>query len=348
MFKIKKRVISGKNTPFIIAEMSGNHNGSLATALKIVDLAAKAGADAIKLQTYTPETITMRSSRKEFFIKDKKNMWKNNSLFDLYKKAQTPWAWHKLIFERAKKKKLIFFSSPFDETAVDFLENLNVPLYKIASFENNHYPLLKKVAETGKPIIMSTGLSTLKELKDSVRYLRKNGCKQLALLKCTSSYPANPEDLNLISIQKLRKTFNCEVGFSDHSLGIGAALTAINNGASIIEKHFTIEKNKGVDGFFSSEVTEMRRLKEEAIVAWKARGEVFFGPTKNELRYKKFRRSIYVSQDIKKGDYFTKDNLKVIRPSNGMHPKYFETILGKKSKKSLKLGTPLKKIFIKY
>ena len=348
MFKIKKRVISGKNTPFIIAEMSGNHNGSLATALKIVDLAAKAGADAIKLQTYTPETITMRSSRKEFFIKDKKNMWKNNSLFDLYKKAQTPWAWHKLIFERAKKKKLIFFSSPFDETAVDFLENLNVPLYKIASFENNHYPLLKKVAETGKPIIMSTGLSTLKELKDSVRYLRKNGCKQLALLKCTSSYPANPEDLNLISIQKLRKTFNCEVGFSDHSLGIGAALTAINNGASIIEKHFTIEKNKGVDGFFSSEVTEMRRLKEEAIVAWKERGEVFFGPTKNELRYKKFRRSIYVSQDIKKGDYFSKDNLKVIRPSNGMHPKYFETILGKKSKKSLKLGTPLKKIFIKY
>jgi len=269
-------------------------------------------------------------------------------LWDLYKKAQTPWAWHKLIFERAKKKKLIFFSSPFDETAVDFLENLNVPLYKIASFENNHYPLLKKVAETGKPIIMSTGLSTLKELKDSVRYLRKNGCKQLALLKCTSSYPANPEDLNLISIQKLRKTFNCEVGFSDHSLGIGAALTAINNGASIIEKHFTIEKNKGVDGFFSSEVTEMRRLKDEAIVAWKARGEVFFGPTKNELRYKKFRRSIYVSQDIKKGDYFSKDNLKVIRPSNGMHPKYFETILGKKSKKSLKLGTPLKKIFIKY
>ena len=325
--------------------MSGNHNGSLATALKIVDFAAKAGADAIKLQTYTPETITMRSSRKEFFIKDKKNMWKNNSLFDLYKKAQTPWAWHKLIFERAKKKKLIFFSSPFDETAVDFLENLNVPLYKIASFENNHYPLLKKVAETGKPIIMSTGLSTLKELKDSVRYLRKNGCKQLALLKCTSSYPANPEDLNLISIQKLRKIFNCEVGFSDHSLGIGAALTAINNGASIIEKHFTIEKNKGVDGFFSSEVTEMRRLKEEAIVAWKARGKVFFGPTKNELRYKKFRRSIYISQDIKKGDYFSKDNLKVIRPSNGMHPKYFETILGKKSKKSLKLGTPLKKFF---
>ena len=348
MFKIKKRTISEKNPPFIIAEMSGNHNGSLATALKIVDLAAKAGADAIKLQTYTPETITMRSSRKEFFIKDKKNMWKNNSLFDLYKKAQTPWAWHQIIFERAKKKKLIFFSSPFDETAVDFLENLNVPLYKIASFENNHFPHLKKVANTGKPVIMSTGLATLPEIKESVKYLRKNGCKQLALLKCTSSYPANPEDLNLISIQKMRKIFNCEVGFSDHSLGIGAALTSINNGASIIEKHFTIEKNKGVDGFFSSEATEMKRLKEESSIAWMARGKVFFGATKNEIKYRKFRRSIYISQDIKKGDSFSRDNLKVIRPSNGLHPKYFEIILGKKAKKSLKLGTPLKKIFIKY
>ena len=345
MFKIKKRLISEKKEPFIIAEMSGNHNGSLATALKIVDLAAEAGADAIKLQTYTPQTITMRSSQKEFFIKDKKNMWKNNSLFDLYKKAQTPGAWHKIIFERAKKKKLIFFSSPFDETAVDFLENLNVPLYKIASFESNHFPLLKKVANTGKPVIMSTGLSTLPEIKESVKYLRKNGCKQLALLKCTSSYPANPEDLNLISIQKLRKTFNCEVGFSDHSLGIGAALTAINNGASIIEKHFTIAKNKGVDGFFSSEVTEMRRLKEETTVAFKARGKVFFGPTKNELQYKKFRRSIYISQNIKKGDRFSKDNLKVIRPGLGIHPKYYEFLMGRVVKKNGKKGQPLKKAF---
>ncbi len=347
MFKIKKRLISDKKKPFIIAEMSGNHNGSLAKALKIVDLAAEAGVDAIKLQTYTPETITMRSTRKEFFIKDKKNMWKNNSLFDLYKKAHTPWVWHKAIFERAIKKKLVFFSSPFDETAVDFLENLNIPLYKIASLESNHFPLLKKIAKTGKPVIMSTGLSTLLEIKESVNYLRKNGCKQLALLKCTSSYPANPEDLNLISIKKLKKIFNCEVGFSDHSLGIGAALTAISHGASIIEKHFTIEKNKGVDGFFSSEVTEMKRLKEESIVAWKAKGKVFFGPTKNELQYKKYRRSIYISRDIKKGDYFSKDNLKVIRPGLGLHPKEYEIVIGKKAKKNIKKGSPLKKSLIK-
>ena len=345
MFKIKKKTISGKNTPFIIAEMSGNHNGSLATALKIVDFAAKAGADAIKLQTYTPETITMRSSRKEFFIKDKKNMWKNNSLFDLYKKAQTPWAWHKLIFERAKKKKLIFFSSPFDESAVDFLERLNVPLYKIASFENNHFPLLKKVAKTGKPIIMSTGLATLKELKESVNYLRKNGCKNLALLKCTSSYPANPKDLNLESIHKLKKVFDCEVGFSDHSLGIGAAISAISYGATIIEKHFTLNKLKGVDGKFSSEVEELKMLKKESEVAWQAKGNIFLGPTSSEKKYTKFRRSIYISKQIKKGEKFSKDNLKVIRPAYGLHPKYFDRVIGKVSKKNIHAGTPLKKDF---
>ena len=347
MFKIKKRQISEKNHPFIIAEMSGNHNGSLATALKIVDLAAKAGADAIKLQTYTPETITMRSSRKEFFIKDKKNIWKNNSLFDLYKKAQTPWAWHQKIFERAKKKKLIFFSSPFDETAVDFLENLNVPLYKIASFENNHYPLLKKVAKTGKPVIMSIGLANLKELKDSVKYLKKNGCKKIALLKCTSSYPASPKDLNLKTIKDLKKIFKCEIGFSDHSLGIGAAITAVALGATIIEKHFTLKKNVGVDGKFSSEINEMKMLKEQCDISWQALGKVFYGPTKNEIKYKKYQRSIYISKDIKKDERFTKKNLQVVRPSHGMHPKYFEKVLGRISKKSLTFGTPLKKIFIK-
>jgi pseudaminic acid synthase len=345
MFKIKKRLISEKEKPFIIAEMSGNHNGSLATALKIVDLAAEAGADAIKLQTYTPETITMRASRKEFFITDKKNIWKNNSLFDLYKKAHTPWAWHKKIFERAQKKKLIYFSSPFDESAVDFLEGLNVPLYKIASFENNHFPLLKKVAKTGKPIIMSTGLATLKELKESVNYLRKNGCKNLALLKCTSSYPANPKDLNLKSIHKLKKVFDCEVGFSDHSLGIGAAISAISYGATIIEKHFTLNKLKGVDGKFSSELEELKMLKKESEVAWQAKGNIFLGPTSSEKKYTKFRRSIYISKQIKKGEKFSKDNLKVIRPAYGLHPKYFDGVIGKISKKDIHAGTPLKKDF---
>ena len=347
MFKIQKKVISRNNKPFIIAEMSGNHNGSLRNALKIVDLAAKAGADAIKLQTYTPETITMKSSRKEFFIKDKKNLWKNNSLFNLYKKAQTPWGWHKKIFQRAKKNDLIFFSSPFDETAVDFLENLNVPMYKIASFENNHYPLLKRIAKTKKPIIMSTGLASLNELKEAVEYLRKNGCRQLALLKCTSSYPANPKDLNLITIKKMKEIFKCEVGFSDHSLGIGAAITAVNNGATLIEKHFTLNKKRGVDGSFSSEFNELKNLKSETEVAWKSKGYVFFGPSKNETKFKKFRRSIYISKDIKKNEKFSRDNLKIIRPAFGLSPKYFEKIIGKTSKKKLKAGTPLRKIFIK-
>jgi len=343
MFKIKKRIISQKKSPFIIAEMSGNHNGSLSEALKIVDLASIAGADAIKLQTYTPDTITMKSKRSEFFIKDKKNLWKNNSLYDLYKKAHTPWSWHKKIFERAKKRKLIYFSSPFDETAVDLLEKLNVPLYKIASAENNHFPLLKKVAKTGKPVIMSTGLATLNELKGSVNYLRKNGCKQLALLKCTSAYPAEPKDLNLVTIRRLREIFNCEVGFSDHSLGIGAAITAISYGATIIEKHFTVEKNKGVDGAFSSEVSEMKRLKEESLVSWSSKGKVFFGPTKNEKIFKKYRRSIYVSKNIKKGEVFSNNNIKVIRPSLGLHPKYFTDIIGKISKKDINKGEPFKK-----
>ena len=349
MIKIKSRIISSNHKPFIIAELSGNHNGSLSNALKLVDLAAKSGADAIKLQTFTPETITLNTNKKHFLITDKKNPWKkNHSLFKLYKKAHTPWSWHKKIFERARKKKLIYFSSPFDETAVDYLEKLNVPIYKIASFENNHFPLLKKVAKTGKPVIMSLGLSSLKEVKESVKYLKKNGCKQLALLKCTSAYPADPRDLNLKTIDDLKKIFKCEIGFSDHSLGIGAAITAVSLGATIIEKHFTLKKNVGVDGKFSSEVNEMKMLKEECNISWQALGKVFYGPTKNEINFKKYQRSIFISKDIKKGEKFTTKNLQVVRPSNGMHPKYFETILGKKSKKSLKFGTPLKKIFIKY
>ena len=285
MMKIKTRIISKSHKPFIIAELSGNHNGLIENALKLVDLASMSGVDAIKLQTYTPETITLLSNRRDFLIKDKNNPWKKNqTLFKLYKKAFTPWSWHKKIFERAQKKKLIYFSSPFDECAVDFLEELNVPMYKIASFENNHFPLLKKVAKTGKPIIMSTGLATLKELKESVNYLKKNGCKSLALLKCTSSYPADPKDLNLRAIQKLKKVFGCEIGFSDHSIGIGAAISAINYGATIIEKHFTLNKLKGVDGKFSSEAEELRMLKKESEVAWQAKGNIFLGPTTSSRR----------------------------------------------------------------
>jgi len=347
MFKIGNKIISIKTPPFIIAEMSGNHNGSLKTALKIVDLAAQAGADAIKIQTYTPDTITMKSPRKEFFIGDKKNIWRNNSLYSLYKKAHTPWDWHQAIFDRAKKKKLIYFSSPFDETAVDFLETLNVPLYKVASFENNHFPLLKRIAKTGKPVIMSTGLASLNDIKEAVKYLKMHGCKQLALLKCTSSYPSNPKDLNLLTIKKMKNIFKCEVGFSDHSLGIGAAISAISYGATIIEKHFTLNNHKGVDSKFSSELEELKMLKKESTVAWLAKGKVFFGLTNNEIKFKKFRRSIYVSKNIERGEKFSKNNLKVIRPGFGLHPKYFDQVLGKVSKNKIKLGTPLKKNFIK-
>jgi len=347
MFKIRNKIISIKTPPFVIAEMSGNHNGSLKTALKIVDLAAQAGADAIKIQTYTPDTITMKSSRKEFFIADKKNIWRNNSLYSLYKKAHTPWDWHQEIFDRAKKNKLIYFSSPFDETAVDFLETLNVPLYKVASFENNHFPLLKRIAKTGKPVIMSTGLASLNDIKEAVKYLKMHGCRQLALLKCTSSYPSNPKDLNLLTIKKMKNLFKCEVGFSDHSLGIGAAISAINFGATIVEKHFTLNKYKGVDSKFSSEVEELKMLKKETEVAWQAKGNIFFGPTNNEIKFKKFRRSIYISKNIMKGEAFSKDNLKIIRPAYGLHPKYFDRIVGKISKNNIKLGTPLKKKFIK-
>lgn len=348
MIKIKTRIISKRHKPFIIAELSGNHNGSIQNAFKLVDLAASCGVDAIKLQTYTPETITLFSHKKDFLIKDKKNPWKKSqTLFNLYKKAHTPWSWHKKIFERAKKKNLIYFSSPFDETAVDFLEDLNVPMYKIASFENNHFPLLKKVAKTGKPVIVSTGLATLKQIKETVNCLKKNGCKNFALLKCTSSYPADPKDLNLLSIQQLKRLFNCEVGFSDHSLGIGAAISAISYGATIIEKHFTLNKSKGVDGKFSSEAEELKMLRRESEIVWQAKGKIFFGPTNNETKYEKFRRSIYISKKIKKGEKFSKSNLKIIRPAYGLHPKYFDQIIGKVSKKNIEVGTPLKKNFIK-
>lgn len=348
MIKIKSRKISKSHEPFVIAELSANHNGSLKNALKLVDLASKSGVDAIKLQTFTPESITLNCKKKDFLISDKKNIWKkNNSLFSLYKKAQTPWEWHKQIFEKAKRKNLIYFSSPFDETAVDFLEELNVPAYKIASFENNHYPLLKKVARTGKPVIMSLGLSTLDEIKRSFVYLKKNGCKQIALLKCTSSYPANTKDLNLFTIKDLKKKFNCEIGYSDHSLGIGAAISAVTLGATIIEKHFTLEKNKGVDGKFSIEKNEMQTLKKECTRSWQALGKVYYGPTKNERLYKKYKRSIYVSKLILKGEKFTNENLKIVRPSFGLHPKFYEDIIGKISNSKIEMGTPFKKKYVR-
>ena len=329
-----------KKTPIIIAEMSGNHNGSLKKALEIVKEASKAGADAIKLQTYTAETITINSKSRDFIIHDKKSLWKKERLYNLYKKAHTPWSWHKKIYDLAKKLNLVCFSSPFDETAVDFLEKLNTPFYKIASFEITHLPLIKKVALTKKPMIISTGLASKKEIKEAIKIAKKNGCPQIILLKCTSAYPADITDTNILTIKDLKKSFKCEVGFSDHTLGIGAPLAAISHGAKIIEKHFTISKSdKGVDSAFSMDVKELSSLVTEAKRAYLSLGKVNYKLSSSEKKSKIFRRSIYAKRNIKKGEIFTSDNVKVVRPSYGLSPKYYFKLLGKRSKRQIKKAT---------
>ena len=329
-----------KKTPIIIAEMSGNHNGSLKIALDIVREASKAGADAIKLQTYTAETITLNSKSRDFIIHDKKSLWKKERLYNLYKKAHTPWSWHKKIYDLAKKLNLVCFSSPFDETAVDFLEKLNTPFYKIASFEITHLPLIKKVALTKKPMIISTGLASKKEIKEAIKIAKKNGCPEIILLKCTSAYPADIADTNILTIKDLKKSFKCEVGFSDHTLGIGAPLAAISHGAKIIEKHFTISKrDKGVDSAFSMDVRELSLLVTEAKRAYLSLGKVNYKLSSSEKKSKIFRRSIYAKRNIEKGEIFTSHNIKVVRPSYGLSPKYYFKLLGKRSKRQIKKAT---------
>jgi pseudaminic acid synthase len=339
MLHISNRIISPGTKPFIIAEMSGNHNQSLDRALAIIDAAADCGVDAIKLQTYTPDTITMQGVYK---IDDPNSLWQGKELHQLYKEAYTPWEWHEAIFAHANKKGLICFSSPFDESAVDFLEKLNVPAYKIASFENTHYPLLKKVAQTGKPVIMSTGVINYNDLKESVDYLRQHHCNELILLKCTSTYPASPENTNLLTIPDMRKNFNCEVGLSDHTMGIGVAVASVALGAVVIEKHFTLSRaDGGVDSAFSMEPQEMKLLVEEVHKAWQALGQTCYEPTEKERKSMFFKRSVYISNDIKKGEKISVDNIKVIRPSLGLPPKYYDAIIGKTVNKDLKKGTPL-------
>lgn len=326
--------------PFVIAEMSGNHNQSLDRALQLVDAAAEAGAHALKLQTYTADTITMKSV---YTITDPNSLWYGKELHDLYKEAYTPWEWHKAIFDRAKEKGMIAFSSPFDETSVDFLESLNVPLYKIASFENTHHPLLIKVAKTGKPVIMSTGVSTIAEIDESVRVLRENGCTDLILLKCTSTYPASPINTNLNTIPHLAQLHNCIVGLSDHTTGIGASVAAVALGARVIEKHFTLRRaDGGVDSAFSLEPEELKSLVVETERAFLALGKIQYGIQKAEEKSLFFKRSIYVAEDIAIGELFTEKNLKVIRPGDGLAPKYFFQVIGKKALKSYRKGTPFK------
>lgn len=326
--------------PFIIAEMSGNHNQSLERALAIVDAAADAGVDAVKIQTYTADTMTIDIDTGEFFISDKDSLWKGETLYHLYEKAHTPWEWHKAIFERCKDRGIMGFSTPFDDTSVDFLEDLGVPCYKIASFENLDLPLIRKVARTGKPIIASTGMTTVAELSDLVQTVRENGCTDLTLLKCTSSYPASPEGTNLRTIPHMRELFGCTVGLSDHTLGIGAAVASVALGAAVIEKHFTLSRAEGgVDAAFSLEPAEMAQLVRECRTAALALGTVSYERAEQEQKSLQFRRSLYVVEDMKAGDVFTEKNLRRIRPGMGLSPKYYDIILGKKANCSITRGT---------
>ncbi|CAH0998970.1 Pseudaminic acid synthase [Neolewinella maritima] len=341
-FKIGHFDIGSTHAPFIIAEMSGNHNQSLDRALELVDAAAAAGAHALKLQTYTADTITIDHRGGLFDIADKNSLWAGQNLYDLYKEAHTPWEWHKPIFKRAEELGMVAFSSPFDESAVDFLEELNVPAYKIASFESNHYPLLRKVAATGKPIIISSGASLLDEIYESVRVLREAGAKEICVLKCTSTYPATPENTNLRTIPVFQSLFpDCAVGLSDHTMGIGVSVAAVALGASVIEKHFTLRRaDGGVDSAFSLEPTELAALVTETERAWQGLGGVQLDTQKAEKKSRQFKRSVYVVQDIAEGELLSPDNLRVIRPGDGLAPKFYEQVLGKPARRAWKRGTP--------
>ncbi|MBD8025400.1 pseudaminic acid synthase [Ureibacillus sp. Re31] len=341
--KLKQHEIGPLSKPFIIAEMSGNHNQSLKRALEIVEAAAEAGAHALKIQTYTADTMTLNIENPDFKIDDNDSLWDGQNLYQLYQQAYTPWEWHKPIFDRAKELGMIAFSTPFDETAVDFLEELDVPLYKIASFENTDLPLIKKVASTGKPMIISTGMATLAELDELVKIAIGAGCKDLVLLKCTSTYPATPENTNILTIPHMQQLFeDVQIGLSDHTMGIGVAVASVALGATVIEKHFTLSRaDGGVDSAFSMEPSEMKALVEETERAWQALGKVTYGPTEKEKASLKFRRSIYVCKDIEQGESFSKENIKVVRPGYGLEPKYWDSIIGKISKKKIKAGTPL-------
>ena len=339
---IGQRAIGANHAPFIIAEMSGNHNQSLERALEIVDAAAVAGAHALKLQTYTADTITLNVRNKDFLIDDKKSLWDGSYLHELYQKAYTPWEWHQPIMERAQQHGMVCFSSPFDETAVDFLESLNVPAYKIASFENNHLPLIEKVAKTGKPMIISTGMATISDIEEAVKTARNAGCKDLILLKCTSTYPALPTNTNVLTIPHLKQMFDCQIGLSDHTMGVGVSVAAVAHGATVIEKHFTLNRSDGgVDSAFSLEPDELKSLVVETERAWLSLGQVWYGPTEAEQKSLMFRRSVYFAEDIQAGEVLTAKNLRVVRPGFGLHPRFYQSLLGKRARNNIEKGTPV-------
>jgi pseudaminic acid synthase len=340
--RIADRPLGRGHPPLIIAEMSGNHNQSLKRALEIVEAVSKSGAHGLKIQTYTPDTMTIDLDEREFHISDPNSLWAGTSLYKLYGEAYTPWEWHKPIFDRALELGIVPFSTPFDETAVDFLESLNVPCYKIASFENTDLHLIRRVASTGKPLIISTGMATVAELDETVRAAREAGCKELVLLKCTSTYPATAEDTNILTIPHLRELFGCEVGLSDHTMGVGVSVAAVALGATVIEKHFTLSRaDGGVDSAFSMEPVEMAQLLVETQRAWQALGQVSYGATETEKKSMQFRRSLYVIEDIKAGDKLTRKNVRAIRPGLGLATKYLEQVLGKTVNRDVNRGTAL-------
>ena len=330
----------GSAAPFVIAEMSGNHNQSLERALAIVEAAADAGAHAIKLQTYTADTMTLNVGGPGFIIEDEKSLWNGRTLYELYEEAHTPWEWHEPIMKRANELGMLCFSTPFDETAVDFLEELNVPAYKISSAEITHLPLVKKVASTNKPMFISTGMASAKEIDEVFYTAKMAGCEQVVLLKCTSTYPASPGDTNVLTIPHMRELFGCEVGLSDHTMGVGSAVAAVAHGATVIEKHFTLRRaDGGVDSAFSLEPEEMKQLVIETERAWQSLGKVTYGPTEAEKNSIAYRRSLYISEDMKQGEILNKKNMRIVRPGLGLPPKNYEILLGRKVNQDVKKGT---------
>jgi len=342
MIKIADRLIGPGQRPYLIAEMSGNHNQSLDRALAIVDAAAGAGADAVKLQTYTPDTMTLNVHSAGFVIEDKNSLWAGRQLYDLYKEAYTPWEWHGPIMERAAKHGMHCFSSPFDESAVDFLESLNVPAYKIASFECTDLPLIRKVASTGKPMIISTGMATVAEIDEAVRTARAAGCQEIVLLKCTSTYPATPANTNISTIPHMRDAFGTLIGLSDHTMGVGVSVASVALGACLIEKHFTLARTDGgVDSTFSLEPAEFKQLRVETERAWQSVGSITYGGTVAEEKSRMFRRSLYIAKDMRAGEVLTKENLRIVRPGMGLPPKFFDICLGKHLNRDTTAGTAL-------
>jgi N-acetylneuraminate synthase len=340
--RIQSREIRAGLRPYLIAEMSGNHNQSLDRALKIVDAAATHGAEAIKLQTYTADTMTLNVRMPGFVIDDPESLWAGRQLYELYQEAHTPWDWHRPIMERAASHGIACFSTPFDETAVDFLESLDVPAYKIASFEITDLPLIRRVAATGKPMIVSTGMATVGEIDEAVKTARDAGCRDPVLLKCTSTYPATAASTNISTIPHMRALFGCEVGLSDHTMGCGVAVAATALGATVVEKHFTLcRADGGVDSAFSMEPQELRQLREETERAVQALGTVSYGPTASELKSLVYRRSLYIARDLEAGEVLDNTNVRCIRPGYGLAPKHLSAVIGRRMARGVPAGTPI-------